>query len=90
MPKLHEFRFKVIGDFQFPIDMLRYDNCRPFSEIDSNLINGTMLHAGLSRPTEIELMTMSERKMWLPTFGRWESFGWKIKHDYMMRDGVPQ
>lgn len=70
----HLFSFFVEGGGVFPIDMLRYDSAWPASERDSYLI-AESLEQGVGRRT-IELNTVSQTA---PTFGRWESFGWKAK-----------
>lgn len=67
----------------FPVDMLRYDRCFPYSEQDSVKISYF-----LSRYIRDDVETMREMlgkgikltsdHNFEPTLGRWESFGWTI------------
>lgn len=59
--------FTVTGSGQFPMDMLRYDNCWPYTSEDA--VNMTE-HGRRS----IHLVT---RYRGAPTAGRWASFAWK-------------
>ena len=69
-----EIVYAVIrGNGQFPIDMLRYDNCSPATEFDSSII--------MSSFNKWESYEVCVKKM-VPrgysdkfTEGRWESFG---------------
>ena len=67
-------RFKVQGEFSFPIDMLRYDCCFPYSEGDSIKIE-RILRDRTAGPVELGAY---QEKRWIPTAGRWESFLWKV------------
>lgn len=68
-------KFKVQGRGHFPIDMLRYDSCFPYSGTDSGEIQSRLER----RPAEgvIELGAY-HNKNWKPTTGRWDSFLWKV------------
>ena len=70
--------FTVIGQGEFPLDMLRYDGCYPQCESDS----ATMRKDGLR---EVTLQKTLDRghpnrshRIWSPTVGRWNSFGWAV------------
>ena len=68
----YTFRFKVRGSGTFPFDMLRRDGAFPSSELDSYTIaSGASLRV-------VSLTAHHERKLWLPTFDRWKSFGWHV------------
>lgn len=58
--------FTVVGDGEFPIDMLRYDKCWPNSSHDTSLVN----RQGERR---IECRGLTG-----PTPARWTSFGWTV------------
>lgn len=73
--------FKVAGRFPFPVDMLRYDRCTPDSEADSGAIHNSITAAPGFDRGPIRLMRWDSNKSWAPTFGRWESFGWKVDED---------
>jgi hypothetical protein len=68
---------KITGSGEFPIDMLRYDSCSPYSESDSYLISNTFKNYEKweiyvkCRPLE------KKRSPW--TIGRWQSFGVQIE-----------
>lgn len=72
------FRFEVTNPngYPFPIDMLRYDNCTPDTEQDSLKISSTFDAVNASE--KIVKVTMRTNDRFVPTIGRWESFGWKI------------
>ncbi len=60
------YLFKVQGEgSNFPVDMLRYDQCWPRTTDDAIAL--------VSFPREISLVSHSK-----PTPDRWLSFGWKI------------
>jgi hypothetical protein len=66
--------FTVLGRTSFPVDMLRYDACRPWSESDSSQIMASLERVqGVREPRQVTLTGSRE-----PTEGRWESFGWKV------------
>lgn len=77
MAKVTEHRFTVTGVGAFPIDMLRYDVCTPYSGTDS----GHIQHWSAGPEREIKL-----RGPRAPTIGRWESFGWRVvEHETVKR-----
>lgn len=65
--------FPVEGNGVFPLDMLRYDACWPYTESqDSTALGGAWHDAKLRR---VVLQTNSPTA---PTEGRWKSFGWRV------------
>lgn len=87
MDRRYEFRFKVIGDFRFPLDMLRYDNCCPDSEVDSNVMHQTLEGAGTGVLVAITLVSYQPERNWKPCVSRWKSFGWEVRLETLVRDG---
>lgn len=61
-----------MGSGSFPLDMLRYDNAFPASELDS----GRMTDHG---PREVRLSTYSTHGGSDVSKLRWISFGWTVK-----------
>lgn len=66
--------FTVIGDGEFPLDMLRYDGCYPQHETDTT----KMSESGLREVTLHKTLNWAHPKVWSPTVGRWNSFGWAV------------
>lgn len=60
----------VEGGGEFPLDMLRYDQCYPASESDAH----AMRH---ERQRQITLTRVSVNPD-QPTFRRWDSFVWRV------------
>jgi len=58
------YRYNLKGFGAFPVDMLRYDQCWPFREIDL-----AMMCRG-SGVREVRVMGLN-----VPTLARWRSFG---------------
>lgn len=82
MPRLtqHWHRIEVTGHGQFPIDMLRHDQCFPLFESDSEIIRnetGLMVH--------VVALGHWGPSSWVPTEGRWKSFGWNVTHHEVMK-----
>ncbi len=78
--KMHEFKFTVQGRGQFPFDMLRYDNCYPADPVSAgNMETAQLREASSTSFRDVTLLARHERKLWLPTFDRWKSFGWHVK-----------
>jgi hypothetical protein len=74
MPRKNEPQeFTVQGSGIFPFDMLRYDRCFPKTQTDTSEIEETTRRSIEIR--RVTLVTVSESA---PTYGRWESFGWKV------------
>ena len=75
-------QFTVLGRGGFPMDMLRYDGCYPKSEKDtvtmqSDGLREVMLHKTLNWGPG----NWGHPKVWSPTVGRWNSFGWAVLSD---------
>ena len=71
--------FTVTGRLSFPIDMLRYDQCWPYSQEDASKIHAfTDGSMGRLAETSITLCRWTEARNGKPTADRWSSFGWKI------------
>jgi hypothetical protein len=67
------FRYVVEGIGEFPLDMLRYDNCWPATTLDvAGMATESLFGATLRRQVVIH----SYRA---PTLARWESFGWRVR-----------
>ena len=74
-------QFTVLGRGVFPLDMLRYDGCYPKLETDTAImgeegLREVTLHKTLNWGHAHELL-----KVWVPTVGRWNSFGWAVLSD---------
>lgn len=65
------------GRPDFPIDMLRYDGLHPYRETDSYAIARSREERTPGPSMEIELVRYAP-KSWMPTNGRWDSFGWAV------------
>jgi len=72
----NSIEFTVEGRIPFPIDMLRYDLCRPATESDSNMIEVTF-RVNTGSPNRVNLKGLKP-----PTAARWNSFGWRLVEDY--------
>ena len=71
---IYKQTYSVRGIGRLPIDMLRYDQSFPNTEFDaSRAENPPEVGAG----EEIELAHIGHRG-WMPTEGRWSSFGWNV------------
>lgn len=64
------YRYCVTGTGLFPIDMLRYDSCWPYSSGDGLVM--------VSRETPGKARTVKLGSYGPPTEGRWQSFGWTV------------
>lgn len=76
--RMYSHRITVEGNFQFPIDMLRYDECHPAGETDSGKIMRTFEPGGLTEKEKILVIHHDSYKHWEPTRARWGSFGWTV------------
>lgn len=77
MPKYTKIIAVVQGSRSFPIDMLRYDNCRPATEADSRKIMNSIQFPHDIREEPVEVSVIGNGTMAL-TRARWESFGWRV------------
>lgn len=69
--------FTVEGRGPFPIDMLRYDCCHPNRPEDAEKI----MDSYGDRPRKaytVQVVRTHPQRHWMPTTGRWESFGWVV------------
>ena len=72
----YTYRFTVVGRGDFPVDMLRKDECYPAdTESALNIVRWTR------ETREVVLVSHQPRRWWNPTFDRWRSFGWSVKSD---------
>lgn len=62
--------FTVEGRGEFPMDMLRYDECDFVSKTTKAVAEG-----GTLMRRQITLVTSNQ---YAPTIGRWKSFGWDV------------
>ncbi len=77
--KRFQITYQVQGGVSFPLDMLRYDQSWPETEVGDNgsyAIERSVNHES-DGPVTIRLRHNGPRD-WYPTEGRWESFGWKV------------
>ena len=63
------YDYMVQGLGTFPVDMLRYDSCWPKRQEDVTAIQ---------RYERNKIRIVHIRSYRLPTFRRWESFGWTV------------
>jgi hypothetical protein len=79
---------EVSGQFEFPIDMLRYESAAPVNFKLAEEFSGgrdrlkiIMKEPKITLPTTDKLIIArgSELKSWKWTTGRWNSFSWRIK-----------
>jgi len=71
-----EMKAKVTGRGAFPIDMLRYDDCVPLTEVDAGIITRSIL--SFDRWTVHVAKNPRQRNDGF-TERRWESFGCTIE-----------
>lgn len=67
----------VEGSGDFPVDMLRYDSCTPWSEEDSHSIASPQ-HLTPRRIHLRRFLPEGRTAANAATVGRWDSFGWKV------------
>ena len=72
--------FEVEGRGEFPLDMLRYDQCHPARADDAAVIGYTRTERTLrgNGASRVRLTHYAPRRSWLPTSGRWSSFLWSV------------
>jgi hypothetical protein len=68
----------VEGREDFPIDMMRYDSCVPFSESDSHAIVRSMSGSAATATTRVALRRFAASVDAGPTVRRWEFMGWLV------------
>ena len=62
----------ITGRGEFPVDMLRYDRCAPYTETDSYAIRNAIANA--KGPWEITVCRLVAKQTQLWTVARWRSF----------------
>lgn len=72
---MRHYKFTVSGRGTFPFDMLRYDCCYPHSPQDVTKLDGR----GLREVTLIAAKPVG------PTNRRWNSFGWDVVSEEVLR-----
>lgn len=77
MAKKYYQTFVVETDFQFPLDMLRYNRCFPDTEATAGLITANLTE-GLSPIRVIIGRYVETKKATPPTVARWKSFGCRV------------
>jgi len=77
MAKKYYQTFVVETNFNFPIDMLRYDCCFPDTEKDSGLIDRSLTSPGMNR-IKVKISRFVNTKNQVPSIERWFSFGCQI------------
>ncbi len=74
--------FEVEGSGDFPFDMLRYDRCYPVREgTDTANLSAPRYVRDVLPFRRIRLARYVMNKHQMPTFGRWESFTWRVVED---------
>ena len=75
--------FKVTGKGEFPLDMLRYDECYPATTMSAQSIAAIESvideDSGRYRRVKREVYLVSHRRF--ITEDRWSSFGWTVVWD---------
>jgi hypothetical protein len=69
-------KFEVEGSGEFPIDMLRYDQCWPTDTADALKIRPA--YGGDGSGLERRTISLSTTGKYVPTRGRWDSFTWRV------------
>ena len=67
------YTITVVGNDQFPVDMMRYDLCYPKREVDSHEIERSFY----PREHKERRIVLASPKA--PTEARWGSFGWLVE-----------
>ncbi len=78
VPLRWAFHFRVIGHGQFPLDMLRYDACFPYTGEDASLLDWQNMGEFRREVRAVNLVHYSDSARWEPTVARWESFTWRV------------
>lgn len=74
---MHMVDFTVVGEGDFPNEMLWFDGCHPFSMIDSKEL--FLSPCDPDRCRGIQLVAYGKTKdSTMPTIERWEMWGWKV------------
>lgn len=77
MAAIEVTHYTVEGSGFFPFDMLRYDGSYPDGP-ESVAALGALDAQTSASTRSVSLAHVGEGRRWLPTFGRWRSFGWVV------------
>jgi hypothetical protein len=83
--------FEVTGNFQFPMDMLRYDRCFPVRSEDGSAILRSMEYGNAKKEVDGKFRIRLERVTRGnpdPTAVRWYSFGWVVDPETVKTEKV--
>ena len=73
----------------FPIDMLRYDRCYPYTKDDSRKISEDMRTIDETGNLESITVSRADSEIWKPATERWKMYGWDVvKHEIRGGDGI--
>lgn len=93
MAKNKTFKIRLGSPIEGVLDMMRYDQCWPSSEADSNKLQELLRGPGPSmfsrhifslesfRDSHVISFTTANRSNQVPTRARWESFGCEVLED---------
>ena len=84
---LYRTHFNVIGSFDFPLDMLRYDSCFPADE-DAAAAIGYSVHDRVKERLDIKLRKLHVGEDPLLTPDRWSSFLWVINRRSIITEKI--
>lgn len=70
------YTFKVTGNGEFPVDMLRYDGCYPRTTEDACNLKLGDFDRKEKRTVELTMVVNSKDRG--PTVDRWRSFMWAV------------
>lgn len=74
MPKTYYWEYTVVGNGQFPADMLRYDAAYPYDQTNVGIAPHRYSETGWDT-RKVNLRSLHE-----PTVDRWLSFGWRVEN----------
>lgn len=74
----HWHRFEVTGRGEFPVDMLRFDQCHPLYPSDTEIMR---------HPVDEDQVVALGRWAWSgwEPSDRWNSYGWAVTHHEAMK-----
>ncbi len=83
MAKKYQQLFTVTSKMAFPLDMLRYDQCFPYSQEDVAQIGASLDRCVDVKERTVTLSRFVDAKTVrnLPTMDRWKSFGWTVQQN---------
>jgi hypothetical protein len=81
--KFYVMRLVVTGKRPFPIDMLRYDNATPATEVDAHAIERTWEGSLDEVRVTLRRFARDDDKHSSYHYARWGSYGWRVEsYDY--------